>query len=111
MKLPFVIALAALAVASSPLAQTQTPNAPVTDHSSSAFGFDESAPYVPYMPSGKYLAEQHASYDRARRSCAADQQRLCHGRRQAGMSCVSYHKLEISRTCRVDMEKAAQGRL
>jgi hypothetical protein len=105
------ITLAALAMATSAFAQSQRPMAQPSDHSDSVVGFDYSAPYIPYMPSGKYLEEKLASIDRMHMSCAADQQRLCAGKGPAAMRCVNHHKLEISRSCRVDMEKAQQGRL
>ena len=112
MKLSIVITLAALALAGSAVAQSQMYGASTSDHGTSggATSFDDSAPYVRPMTSGRTLAEQQASWRRARMSCAADMQTLCGGKNH-GMSCIAYHVLSISRTCRADLEKAEQGRL
>ena len=101
MKIAIVTALALLALAGPALAQD--------DQGGGVF-------HIPYQTEGDFLPrshpERHASIQRMHMMCAADARSLC-ARKTDGAAnrCVIYHKLQLSRPCRVALEKAQQGRL
>jgi hypothetical protein len=101
MKIAIVTALAFLTLAGSAVAQD--------NQGGTAF-------HPPYLTEGDFLPRSHlerqASIQRMHLMCAADARSLC-ARKADGAAnrCVIYHKLQLSRPCRVALEKAQQGRL